>query len=330
MSVLPFVYWKPAGSASVYEIQAPEVLLIHKPELNEEGFLIFPFEKDQPGYLFRGAHSACHKIRDIEITDLAPSVFTEADRSRYEKMIAVAVEEIRSGKQIKVVLARSADEHLPPHFNLRTLFEHLCRQYPQAFVYCLCIRNEVWLGASPEVLLHKKENHYLTYALAGTKSINSSEPFGAKEIHEQELVRTYIEKVVQASGAEQVEVSGEQHHRAGNLIHLLNEVRFTAADPVRILSSLHPTPAVCGLPAETSLQFIRSHEQMPRTYYSGYLGPVERNGNFSLWVNLRCARLRREQITYYAGAGIVEGSIPESEWEETEHKMNTLRQLAGN
>jgi isochorismate synthase len=90
---------------------------------------------------------------------------------------------------------------------------------------------------------------------------------------------------------------------------------------------LHPTPAICGFPLSKSLEFINEFESFNREYYAGFLGPISKSGDFSLWVNLRCAKIQSSTINFYAGAGIVEGSDPEAEYLETERKMDTLRQL---
>jgi isochorismate synthase len=97
----------------------------------------------------------------------------------------------------------------------------------------------------------------------------------------------------------------------------------------RFLYLLHPTPAVCGLPKNEALSFILEHEIHNREFYSGFLGPVNmtsgrgRNSS-SLYVNLRCMKLRENTAILYAGCGITVESEPEKEWQETELKANTL------
>jgi isochorismate synthase len=81
---------------------------------------------------------------------------------------------------------------------------------------------------------------------------------------------------------------------------------------------------VCGMPLETSLEFLQQHEGYDREFYSGYLGPVNMNNNINIFVNLRCMQLFEGQATVYAGAGVTVDSVPEHEWEETEMKLNTL------
>jgi isochorismate synthase len=91
-----------------------------------------------------------------------------------------------------------------------------------------------------------------------------------------------------------------------------------------MLKLLHPTSAVCGMPMEKSLAFLRAHEGYDREYYSGYLGPVRINNESQLFVNLRCMQVSSGRARLYAGGGVLGESDPEKEWQETELKMNTL------
>jgi isochorismate synthase len=53
--------------------------------------------------------------------------------------------------------------------------------------------------------------------------------------------------------------------------------------------------------------------------------------NFSdgiyIFVNLRCAQLLSQEGVLYAGAGVTIDSVPKDELEETDIKLNTLRNI---
>ena len=72
------------------------------------------------------------------------------------------------------------------------------------------------------------------------------------------------------------------------------------------------------------LEFIKEQENFDRAYFSGYLGPVNLSEETHLFVNLRCMQIGREEATLYAGAGVTEDSIPQSEGEEIQLKCDTL------
>ena len=82
---------------------------------------------------------------------------------------------------------------------------------------------------------------------------------------------------------------------------------------------------MCGVPKEKAFQFILEHETTPRTYYTGFLGWLDPQGQTDLYVNLRCMQILLDAFVLYAGGGILSSSQVEDEWQETEKKMGTMR-----
>ena len=95
----------------------------------------------------------------------------------------------------------------------------------------------------------------------------------------------------------------------------------------KLLKRLHPTPAVCGLPKEETYRFIRKNEGYDRSYYSGFIGWLNPDEKSNLYVNLRCMNILSDAFVLYAGGGILASSETESEWLETEAKMQTMMHL---
>ena len=118
--------------------------------------------------------------------------------------------------------------------------------------------------------------------------------------------------------------------RAGELAHLKSDFCFPLPNNKKLgdlLKRLHPTPAVCGLPKEKAYRFIQENEGYDRQYYSGFIGWLEPEGKSDLYVNLRCMNILSDRLVLYAGSGLLPSSEPESEWQETEAKMQTMRRL---
>src|SRR5690606_14602969 len=145
-----------------------------------------------------------------------------------------------------------------------------------------------------------------------------------KEIEEQALVSRYIINCFKKIRLREYDEKGPKTVKAGNLMHLKTDftvdtrsVNFPELATV-MLELLHPTSAVCGMPRQPALEFIKNNEGFDRRLYSGYLGPVNLMGETNLFVNLRCMALKSDQATIYAGAGVTVDSDPEKEWQETE------------
>ena len=80
------------------------------------------------------------------------------------------------------------------------------------------------------------------------------------------------------------------------------------------------------MPKEAACRFILRSEHLSRSYYSGFSGRIG-DGRAMLYVTLRCMQLSRTVCRLYAGGGLLKESIEENEWQETEAKLDTMRQL---
>ncbi len=141
---------------------------------------------------------------------------------------------------------------------------------------------------------------------------------------EQLVVTDYINDILNKC-CKNISVSGPQEAIAGNVKHL--KTSFSAilnGSLWNLVSALHPTPAICGIPMNEAQQFIKGTERYDRKYYTGFLGPCNMDSKTNLFVNLRCAEVFSDSVNLYIGGGITKDSKPEKEWEETELKSKTL------
>lgn len=248
-----------------------------------------------------------------------------------------ALHEINQSTFEKVVVSRSQTFDVGDQFNVVSAYEALCRLYSNALISFVAIPGlGSWMGASPEVLITVENNRtFKTTALAGTQRFIEGTnlknvAWTQKDIEEQALVERYIISCFKKIRLREYDEHGPRTVVAGNLIHLksdftvdLQATNFPKLGSV-MLQLLHPTSAVCGVPLDTSLEFIRRHEGYDRQLYAGYLGPVNVANRIDIFVNLRCLQLLPGKVILYAGAGITQDSVPEKEWEETNLKLDTL------
>ena len=267
---------------------------------------------------------------DLDFTALNEIVDAQRPKTResYLKLIAKTIEHIRLAGLGKIVISRFSD--VPIELDVFESFSKLVKAYPNACVYLFSNSDlGTWMGATPEILL--KGNHRQLYAmsLAGTATADSKNGFGAKEIEEQSMVTSFIIREFEEAGVDKFSVTGPHQRKAGNLLHLQTEVTAVVPDNFdhrHLLESLHPTPAVAGLPRDEALRYIREFEAYDRELYTGYFG-LKSQDQFSYFVNLRCMQVFCDRVRLFAGGGITADSNPDSEWLETEHKMDTLRRI---
>nr|WKN38917.1 chorismate-binding protein [Tunicatimonas sp. TK19036] len=265
------------------------------------------------------------------------------DQEHFMSVVSEAVRAIEQGEFKKVVPSRHTLVPLPEGFDIANAFQRFCEAYPSAFVSVFSIPGiGTWMGASPEILVstypYGQHRMFRTMALAGTQPVQGENPlknaaWRQKEIEEQAMVSRYIIGCFKKIRLREFEEDGPKTIAAGNLLHLrtdftvdMNATNFPELGSV-MLKLLHPTSAVCGMPKETALSFIRQHEGYDRSFFSGFLGPVNMQNETHLFVNLRCMQLLDQQAILYAGAGVTIDSEPEREWEETEMKMRTMQRF---
>ncbi len=297
-------------------------------ELNSGGFVIAPFDRSRAPVVLTPTHQSAEAPTEWPPLMACP-VQQEDDKQRYQQKVKAALRSIDAGTTTKVVLSRAVTDDIT--VDPVAFFEALANTYPDAFVYLLWTpQHGCWAGATPETLLAYRDGSWHTQSLAGTLPHPTSRHWSGKEYREQQMVTdTIVASLTQAGFVPKV---GERRAVvAGAVQHLSTpiaiEAAYDQATTVNLARQLHPTPAVCGLPREEATAAIAAIEQRDRQLYTGYLGPVVAESTAQLFVNLRCCQLWQDAVTLHVGGGIVDGSEPEAEWEETEHKAQTLRSV---
>lgn len=268
--------------------------------------------------------------KDMEAGALLPE--TE-QKKRYVTAFSQFIGPLQQGTFQKLVLSRSATLGLDGDFSPLTAFVSACNSYPRMMIsLCHTPVTGTWIGSTPEIILNGHQDTWQTMALAGTMPMNGDvmpTEWSEKNREEQAFVSSYIRKIVKKYGSKPSE-KGPYTARAGQLVHLKTDFYFTLKETDRLgdlLDALHPTPAVCGLPKADAYDFIIRNEGYDRSYYSGIIGWLDPSGDTNLYVNLRCMQTDGKTATLYAGGGILPSSAVDQEWEETQHKMNTMRRI---
>lgn len=349
-----FSLWKMPGKNEIYLILSDSVKYLDDINLegSETGFAFAPFDPVEKKIFFPA--DMLYQIENGAVSPKAPAEIlhdsTPGELAFYQKpkrdeatanfqqLVQASVASIEQGQFEKVVPSRFKDIAVDK-LNLVDAFERLCEKHPQALVSLVSSPGTgTWLGASPELLVSVIQNKFKTVALAGTlpysPDINlKSVAWTQKEIEEQALVCRYIINCFKKIRLREYEEHGPKTTVAGNVMHLKTEyevdmlaTNFPQLGSV-MLKLLHPTSAVCGMPMESSIDFLKKQEGYQREYYSGYLGPVNLKTESHLYVNLRCFQWFSDQVRMYAGAGVTADSIAEQEWSETEMKMDNLRNI---
>ena len=287
------------------------------------GFVMAPFNKLGRKIYLKGNET---EFVPNHISDENSAIKRYNGGSEYKAAINNAINDIANNELQKVVVSKQIQ--FEGRLSYMEIFLDLAETHKKEFVYIFVYNDVTYLGATPEVLISKRGNVINSASLAGTVALIDNDhfaPWSEKEYQEHKFVTHFIFNIYEKY-CDQVRVSERVELLASKVKHLFQEISgelnkgFNLFD---ILAELHPTPAIAGLPADKAIRWIDQNELYNREYYTGYLGlysPKEAD----LYVNLRCLKYQNEITTIYVGGGIVEGSTFESEFEETEHKAETL------
>ncbi|MGC7560524.1 isochorismate synthase [Pasteurella sp. PK-2025] len=201
---------------------------------------------------------------------------------------------------------------------------------------------KAFMGSSPELLYRRQGDLLKTEALAGTALMTEDEAqnqqqgdwllHDAKNTYENQLV---VDGICQnlAPLIQEIAVADVELKKLRNVQHLRRKivaVLNTACGDHQLLQAMHPTAAIAGLPQIEAKQAVKNLENFDRTWYAGVLG-VMQPAQADFCVTIRSAFIEQgnehSKLCVFAGAGIVEGSIPLLEWREIERKANGLVSL---
>jgi menaquinone-specific isochorismate synthase len=262
----------------------------------------------------------------LHVTHDRPAQFsvrrlTEPDAWR--AMIERTLAAIDRGEVEKVVLARDVEVDADAPFDVTDVLDKLRATQPGCTVYSV----DGFVGASPEVLLQRHGDNVVSRPMAGTGVDPSALLASRKDAHEHRVVVDAIAGALQPVCAG-VTRDGPAAVRFANVTHLattirgrLTDARVTALD---LVDRLHPTPAIGGWPSEPARRMIHELEGRARGRYAGACGWMDSHGDGEFVVALRCAEIDGAHARCFAGAGIVTGSEPGSEWAETQAKLQPM------
>ncbi len=269
----------------------------------------------------------------------ASSVDEVGGRRSYETAVSRALERIARGDFEKIVLARAKDVRALAPLHPLGILNGLRQRFPDCNAFSVANgRGQSFIGASPERLLRVDDGVVLTEALAGStdRGATASEDASLgnrllrseKDLREQRIVLDSIVRSLAPLGLDLRYSARPLLRRLSNVQHLHTPVEATLPKGVRLLDMLgrlHPTPAVGGTPREVVVPLIAELEAFPRGLYGGEVGWIDSRGGGEFIVALRSALVEGSRARMYAGAGIVDGSSPQREFEETELKFRAMQ-----
>lgn len=276
------------------------------------------------------------------------SVSFQPSPRRYVETVSSALQRIERGELEKVVLGRVLELTFGERVDGAEWLRRFYAQNSGGYVFAIDLAEpgepmHKLMGASPELLLQKRGGEVFTNPLAGSR------PRGRNPSEDEENARTLlgsekdhrehalvIDAVAEALRPYCRELSVPPRPSllsTPTMWHLSTSIHGTLRDPrcmsIELAQALHPTPAVAGHPRAQATALIAQLEGASRGPFAGAVGHCDARGDGEWAVTLRCAEVMEQSARLFAGAGVVAGSDPWSELDETGAKFRTALRALG-
>jgi salicylate synthetase len=271
-------------------------------------------------------------------TPVACEIDVAADTTDYRARVGTAIGEIAAGKYHKVILSRSVD--VPFALDFPATYRLGRRHNTPARSFLLQLSGFRALGYSPELVAAVHDDGVVvTEPLAGTRALGRG---AARDRQAREDLESNTKEIVEhamsvRSSLQEIDEVAEPGSSAvvdfmtvrerGSVQHLGSTVtaRLDASkDRMDALETLFPAVTASGIPKGAGVDAILRLDESPRELYSGAVVMFSADGGLDAALTLRTVYERDGRTWLRAGAGIIAGSDPDREFEETCEKLATL------
>jgi para-aminobenzoate synthetase component 1 len=263
-------------------------------------------------------------------------------KDQYLKVVRQALEHIRRGDIYQINLSHQVKIDAPSwrkYIEPAGIYQHLRQSFPSQFGAYFDDGNQVILSASPERFLK------LEKGIAQVKPMKGTRPRGKTAVQDKKNKETLLKSPKEI--AELLMVTDLERNDLGRVCDYAS-IKVTAmrnietyasvfqatstvqgklrrdCDQFDLLHATFPSGSVTGCPKIEAMKIIKKLERGSRGLYTGALGYMSFSGDMDFNVMIRTMFLKKNQITFHVGGGIVADSKPNDEWQETWHKAKPL------
>ncbi|WP_341299963.1 isochorismate synthase [Lysinibacillus sp. FSL H8-0500] len=287
-------------------------------------------------------YDKCRLIMDLQVTThplMIEQSQTIPDKEQFSEMVRKAINFINDQHFNKVVLARTLNFHLKDNPPISSWLTNLLYKNNQGYIFSMGTDDcQTLIGASPELLVKKDGAMVTINPLAGSRKQTFNKIKDAylekellnsdKDLYEHKIVVDYMCEKLHPYLSDIEFNQRPEILYTDTMIHLSTVIKGkltnNTMDALDLAQLLHPTPAICGEPQKQSLHFIQEIEPFNRGFYTGLVGYMDSNGDGEWVIAIRCAAIEETEVTLFAGAGIVNNSVPNSEYNEISAKLTTM------
>lgn len=279
------------------------------------------------------------KKKDFHPIELQSDITPYFNKEQFCDMVETAKHYIHEGDIFQVVLSNPMQAKATG--SLFDTYRILRASNPSPYMFYFSSDDIEFAGASPETLAKLENKKLFTFPLAGTrprgktkkedleieKGLLTDEKERAEHNMLVDLGRNDIGRISKIGT-----VSVDKYmaiERFSCVMHIGSTVTGTIRDDLDALDavdSILPAGTLSGAPKFRACEIIEELEQSKRGIYGGAIGYIDFAGNLDTCIGIRLVYKKNGRITIQSGAGIVNDSIGENEFNETQHKARAVVQ----
>ncbi len=276
----------------------------------------------------------------LEEEEGTPTIERGKAKGAFIESVEKAMEYIRDGDIFQVVLSRRTG--IRGTRGMLPFYSALKRLNPSPYMYYVRSGDREVIGSSPETLVSVSGRKVVTHPIAGTRPVTGERGEDArlrrqlladeKERAEHnmlvDLARNDVGRVCRYGSV--TVPSYMKVEKYSHVQHIVSRVEGTlekGKDAVDALFSVFPAGTVSGAPKIRAMEIIDELEGCRRGPYAGAVGYYSFNGSLDSAISIRTFFRQGSRAFLQAGGGIVNDSVPEKEYAETENKMGALLEV---
>ena len=254
----------------------------------------------------------------------------------YKEMVQKGIQRCLRGDVFQIVLSRRFQQSfIGDEFNV---YRALRSVNPSPYLFFFDYGEYKLMGSSPEAQLIIQNGKAIVHPIAGTfkrsgddetdKLMTEKLLMDAKENAEHVMLVDLARNDLSRACDDVVVSQYKQVHYYSHVIHLVSEVTGKVRadqNPFELLAKTFPAGTLSGAPKFKAMEIIDDYEPTARSYYGGGIGFVGFDGSCNHAIMIRTFLSKNNTLIYQAGAGIVAASVPESELQEVNNKLNALK-----
>ena len=270
------------------------------------------------------------KEADVPKGVLKTEFTSEFTKDEFEAVVKKTQYYIKEGDIFQCVVSNRREAEFEG--SLLNAYRVLRTLNPSPYMFYLSGGDVELTGASPETLVKLTDGKMYTFPIAGTmrRGKNEAEDLAIeeklindeKELAEHNMLvdlgRNDLGKISKF-GSVKVEAL-HMLQRFSHVIHITSTVSGDIQDGKDALDAIGatlPAGTLSGAPKIRAIEILHELEKSPRGVYGGAVGYIDFSGNMDVCIGIRMAMNKGGKVYVRAGAGIVRDSVPESEYNET-------------